>query len=165
MFVDQNILNIVARSSNMNDRERIDMMQLYSMWMLEAFVWAGAEYYITEEDTELKTSEDMVKFIDKMFEEITKEEKRNEKLIEKLHQAFDEINMQFIQHFLENAPPGDALYLKVYLASNIEDWKKTKQEWKSKKKSPKNNLNLTKTKPASIIPEVRSPRDSLNLLA
>lgn len=164
MFIDQNILNIVARSSRMSEKEKLDMMQLYANLVMEAFMWAGAEYYITEKDMTLNTSKDVADFLDKMFEEISKED-NDKALVQKLHEAFDEVNSEAIKYFVKNGPPGDVLYLKVYLASNIDDWKGTKAKRKLINKVTKRELNLAKVPAKKNLSISKTSADSLNLLS
>lgn len=127
MFLDQTIIDIFRRSGNMTDDEFVLIMTEYSMLVMEAISIAGIDYYIEKENVQTYTPKQIEKVITKIYKNLN----QDPKLLETVNEELERLNLELLDYFKRSALPGDVMYLKVYLASKINQFKGDSNNQKS----------------------------------
>lgn len=128
MFIDDKIIDIFRRSTNLTEEQFIVIMREYSLTIMESISHAGLDYLVEKENIPTFTPTQLKEAITRVFDEI----KHNKEMLKRVNDDIDRINGEMIKNFRKNAMPGDALYLKVYLATKVQEMRhKTSQKSKS----------------------------------
>jgi len=132
MFIDNTILNIIFRSTGLSTERKERLYYLYLNMIREATLYIAINYYEEKGKIKLNTMSDMITFTNKFI----KDSENNIELKKVINEEMDNVNSNFIKQFASYANQGDVIYLRVYLASQIQkirELKKKIQEWESKK--------------------------------
>lgn len=138
MFFDKNLLNIVKRAGNMSEADTIEILNEYLSIVLETVAMVAIDYIGEKENIAITNPKEISEFLETLPALL--EQKPD--LAERIKEALFDIDLLLLKKFRDSAPPGDIVYMEVYLYSKIKELEEKIKNLELKEKAVTKSLSL-----------------------